>query len=224
MNLLLVEDSHSLRRSLTTGLNNLGFTVDSTGDGSQGLSMALMGEYDLLILDIMLPGLDGLSLLKAIRRDNKNVRVLILSAKSQPEERVQGLLTGADDYLSKPFSFDELHARLLSLMRRGDLKNHSDIIRYQFLTIDLQLKTVKVNQLNIDLTPNEFKIIECLFSNQNQVITPEKLSTYLTGHYDSVSKNAIEAHISSARRKIKQAGEELPVITKRGFGYYVEKQ
>ena len=223
MNLLLVEDSQSLRRSLSLGLRSLGFTVDETGDGSEGLSMAMMGQYDLLILDIMLPSLDGLSLLKALRRQNKEVRVLILSAKAQPEERVAGLMGGADDYLTKPFSFDELHARLLTLMRRGGLTVNDNVIHYDKLAINMQLKTVAVEQTNIDLTPNEFKIIACLFSNQNQVVTVEKLSTYLSGNYDSVSKNAIEAHLSSARKKFKLSGYELPIKTKRGFGYVVEK-
>lgn len=222
MNLLLIEDSTSLRRSLKAGLENLGFTVDETGDGSEGLSMALMGDYDLLVLDIMLPSLDGLSLLKALRKQNKDLRVLLLSAKVQPDERVQGLLSGADDYLTKPFSFDELHARLLCLMRRGSLTSSNDIIAFDALSLNLQLKTLKAGNISIDLTPNEFKIIECLFSNQNKVITSEKLSTYLNGQYDAVSKNAIEAHLSSARKKVRAAGYELPIQTKRGFGYIVQ--
>ncbi|CAM3875819.1 response regulator transcription factor [Rheinheimera salexigens] len=222
MNLLLIEDSVSLRRSLKVGLENLGFTVDETGDGSEGLSMALMGEYDLMILDIMLPSLDGLSLLKTLRQQNKDIRVLLLSAKVQPDDRVLGLLSGADDYLTKPFSFDELHARLLCLMRRGTLTASDDIIALDALALNLQLKTLTAGAISIDLTPNEFKIIECLFSNQNKVITAEKLSTYLNGQYDAVSKNAIEAHLSSARKKVRAAGYELPIQTKRGFGYFVK--
>lgn len=222
MNVLLVEDSTSLRRSLKVGLESLGFTVDETGDGSEGLSMALMGEYDLLILDIMLPSLDGLSLLKALRKQNKDIRVLLLSAKVHPDDRVQGLLAGADDYLTKPFSFDELHARLLCLMRRGSLTSNNNIIKLNALSLNLHLKTLMAGNINIDLTPNEFKIIECLFSNQNKIITSEKLSTYLNGQYDAVSKNAIEAHLSSARKKVRAAGFELPIQTKRGFGYFIQ--
>ncbi|EKE82074.1 response regulator transcription factor [Idiomarina xiamenensis] len=224
MNVLLIEDSASLRRSLSVGLNNLGFTVDDTGDGSQGLSMALMGDYDVIVLDLMLPNLDGLTLLKTLRRENKDTRVLILSAKSQPEERVQGLLSGADDYMSKPFSFDELHARLLCLSRRGTLKLTSDVVYYDNFALDLQLKTFNANNRQIELTPNEYKIIECLFTHQNKVITPEKLSTYISGNYDSISKNAIEAHLSAARKKVKKLGFELPIKTKRGFGYWIESR
>lgn len=221
MKVLIVEDSISLRRSLKIGLENLGFTIDETGDGSEGLSMALMGDYELLILDLMLPSLDGLELLKAIRREKTDLRVLILSAKSQPEDRVTGLLTGADDYLTKPFSFDELHARLLCLTRRGSLKTASDKIFLDGFVLNLQQKNLHFNNTFIDLTPNEYKIIECLFTNQNSVISPEKLSEHIAGQYDVISKNSIEAHLSSARKKAKVAGGNLPVTTKRGFGYIV---
>ena len=217
--MLLIEDSVSLRRSLKVGLENLGFTVDETGDGSEGLSMALIGDYDLLILDLMLPSLDGLSVLSAVRKEKSNLRVLILSAKSQSEDKVMGLLTGADDYLTKPFSFEELHARLLCLMRRGSLKSAGDKINIDHFSLDLQQKSLHLHQTFIDLTPNEYKIIECLFSHKNMVVTPEKLSEYIAGQYDSVSKNAIEAHLSSARKKAKIAGANLPIKTKRGFGY-----
>jgi len=222
MKLLIIEDSVSLRRSLRIGLENLGFTIDETGDGAEGLSMAMTGEYELIILDIMLPSIDGITLLQTIRTKQLDVRVLILSAKQEPEDRVKGLLTGADDYLTKPFSFDELHARLLNLMRRGGLKTISDVIRIDNLALNLQLKLLQVNDTVIDLTPNEYKIVECLFSNQNKVITAEKLSTYIAGQYDLVSKNSIEAHLSSARKKVRAAGGELPIQTKRGFGYIIQ--
>ena len=222
MKLLIIEDSVSLKRSLRIGLENLGFTIDETGDGAEGLSMAMTGEYELIILDIMLPSIDGITLLQTIRAKQLDVRVLILSAKQEPEDKVKGLLTGADDYLTKPFSFDELHARLLNLMRRGGLKTISDVIRIDNLALNLQLKLLQVNDTVIDLTPNEYKIVECLFSNQNKVITAEKLSTYIAGQYDLVSKNSIEAHLSSARKKVRAAGGELPIQTKRGFGYIIQ--
>eukprot|EP00487_Bulimina_marginata_P000363 TRINITY_DN10648_c0_g1_i1.p1 TRINITY_DN10648_c0_g1~~TRINITY_DN10648_c0_g1_i1.p1 ORF type:complete len:133 (+),score=10.77 TRINITY_DN10648_c0_g1_i1:18-416(+) len=109
----------SLRRSLSIGLKNLGFSVDEAGDGVEGLSMAMTGEYELIILDIMLPNIDGITLLQTIRTKTIESRVIILSAKQEPEDRVLGLLTGADDYLTKPFSFDELHARLLNFNANG---------------------------------------------------------------------------------------------------------
>ncbi|GAC05696.1 MAG: DNA-binding response regulator [Alteromonadaceae bacterium] len=223
MKLLLVEDSASLRKSLTIGLQNLGFTVDETEDGSEGLTMSLSNDYDVIILDIMLPSIDGLTLLKALRSNNNGTRVLLLSARSQPEDRVKGLLSGADDYLTKPFSFDELHARLMTLLRRGTLRTGVDNIELRGFSLDMQLKTLKAGKKLIDLTPNEYKIVECLFTNQNTIVTSEKLSEHIAGHYDAISKNSIEAHLSSARKKAKVSGLELPIQTKRGFGYMVVK-
>ncbi|GAA5142659.1 MULTISPECIES: response regulator transcription factor [Thalassotalea] len=222
MKVLIIEDSTSLRRSLRVGLSNLGFTVDDTGDGSEGLSMALAGNYSLLILDLMLPTLSGTAILKAIRQANKDIRVLILSAKDLTEDKVDGLLNGADDYLTKPFSFDELHVRLLCLMRRGSLNVNDSSINIGAISLDLHLKQLKCGGTDANLTPNEYKVVECLFSNQGKVISPEKLSEYLAGQYDAVAKNSIEAHLSSARKKVKALGFDLPIKTKRGFGYFVE--
>ena len=222
MKVLIIEDSTSLRRSLRVGLSNLGFTVDDTGDGSEGLSMALAGNYSLLVLDLMLPTLSGTAILKAIRQANKDIRVLILSAKDLTEDKVDGLLNGADDYLTKPFSFDELHVRLLCLMRRGSLNVNDSSINIGPISLDLHLKQLRCGGKDTNLTPNEYKVVECLFSNQGKVISPEKLSEYLAGQYDVVAKNSIEAHLSSARKKVKALGFDLPIKTKRGFGYFVE--
>ncbi|GAA0814623.1 response regulator transcription factor [Colwellia asteriadis] len=222
MKVLIIEDSTSLRRSLRIGLSNLGFTVDDTGDGSEGLSMVLAGDYSLLILDLMLPSVDGISILKAIRKAGKDIRVLILSAKDLTDDKVDGLLNGADDYLTKPFSFDELHVRLLCLMRRGSLNVNDSTISIGSISLDLHLKLLKCGDTDANLTPNEYKVVECLFTNQGKVISPEKLSEYLAGQYDAIAKNSLEAHLSSARKKVKAIGYELPIKTKRGFGYFVE--
>ncbi|AMJ76591.1 response regulator transcription factor [Alteromonas stellipolaris] len=224
MKVLIIEDSTSLRRSLRVGLSNLGFTVDDTGDGSEGLSIALAGDYSLLILDLMLPSVDGTTILKAIRQANKDIRVLILSAKDLTEDKVEGLLNGADDYLTKPFSFDELHVRLLCLMRRGSLNVNDSTINIGSISLDLHLKQLRCGGADANLTPNEYKVVECLFTNQGKVISPEKLSEYLAGQYDAIAKNSLEAHLSSARKKVKAIGHDLPIKTKRGFGYFVENK
>ena len=222
MKILIIEDSTSLRRSLKIGLSNLGFTVDDTGDGSEGLSMALAGDYSLLILDLMLPSVDGSSILKAIRKANKELRVLILSARDLTEDKVEGLLNGADDYLTKPFSFDELHVRLLCLMRRGNLQIDKNKILVGNFSLDLHLKQLYCDCKDANLTPNEYKLVECLFTNQGKIISPEKLSEYLAGQYDAIAKNSIEAHLSTTRKKTRKLGYDLPIKTKRGFGYFVE--
>lgn len=223
MKILIIEDSTSLRRSLKIGLSNLGFTVDDTGDGSEGLSMALAGDYSLLILDLMLPSVDGTAILKAIRKANKDLRVLILSARDLTEDKISGLLNGADDYLTKPFSFDELHVRLLCLMRRGSLNINDSKINIGVFSLDIHLKHLLCNGINAHLTPNEYKLVECLFTNQGKVVSPEKLSDYLAGQYNAVAKNSIEAHLSTTRKKVRDIGHNLPIKTKRGFGYFVEK-
>ncbi|OCH15307.1 two-component system response regulator [Aliivibrio sp. 1S165] len=224
MKILLIEDSAHLRRSLVVGLSNLGFTIDDTGDGSVGLSMAITNEYDFIILDLMLPNVDGITLLKSIRKMGNDVKVIILSARSQPEDRVEGLLSGADDYLVKPFSFDELHARILTVARRGVVKNSDDDIRLGDFKLDLAKKELEFSEQFIDLTKNEYKIIECLFLSKNQVMTTENISNYVVGSFDSLSKNTIESHLSSVRKKVKVLGGELPIKNKRGFGYYLEKR
>ncbi|MGR6831663.1 response regulator transcription factor [Aliivibrio wodanis] len=224
MKILLIEDSAHLRRSLVVGLSNLGFTIDETGDGSIGLSMAITNEYDFIILDLMLPNVDGITLLKSIRKMGNDVKVIILSARSQPEDRVEGLLSGADDYLVKPFSFDELHARILTVARRGVVKNSDDDIRLGDFKLDLAKKELEFSEQLIDLTKNEYKIIECLFLSKNQVMTTENISNYVVGSFDSLSKNTIESHLSSVRKKVKVLGGELPIKNKRGFGYYLEKR
>ena len=221
MRLLLIEDSESLRRSLGLGLQKLGYSVDSTGNGAEGLSMALLEEYDLLILDLMLPHMDGMAILSALRKNNRDIRIIILSARNEPEDKTSGILAGADDYLSKPFSFDELGARLLNLMRRGSTRLKENKVVIQEFELDLQLKQLSYLDNVVSLTPNEYKIIECLFLNKGKVITSETISEHITGHYDNVSKNSIESHLSSARKKVKDVGACLPVKNKRGFGYIV---
>jgi DNA-binding response OmpR family regulator len=203
-------------------LSNLGFTVDDTGDGSEGLSMALAGDYSLLILDLMLPSVDGTAILKAIRKANKDLRVLILSARDLIEDKISGLLNGPDDHLTKPFSFDELHVRLLCLMRRGSLNINDSKINIGLFSLDIHLKQLLCNGADAHLTPNEYKLVECLFTNQGKVVSPEKLSEYLAGQYNAVAKNSIEAHLSTTRKKVRDIGHDLPIKTKRGFGYFVE--
>lgn len=221
MRILLIEDSDALRKSLTVGLQKLGYAVDTAATGTEGLNMALIGDYDILILDLMLPHLNGMEILKVVRKQNEEIRILILSAKSDPDDKVSGILAGADDYLSKPFSFDELTVRLINLMRRGKLLYSNDEVVVNDFALDLNSKVMRYKGEQLELTPNEFKIIECIFLNKTRVITPERLSESIAGSYDSISKNAIEVHLSCVRRKVRELGGELPVKSKRGFGYIV---
>lgn len=224
MKLLIIEDSEPLRRSLVVGLNHLGFTTDETGDGSQGLSMALTNTYDVIILDLMLPNVSGMEILIALRQQKRQTRVLILSAKTDTQDRVEGLLQGADDYLTKPFSFEELHARVLTIMRRGHLDQIDQRLTVGDFCLNVADKTFCFRAREIELTPHEFKILQCLFSSPNRVINVEQISEAVVGNFDFLSKNTIEAHISAIRRKVRAFNGILPVKNKRGFGYVAQQQ
>lgn len=224
MNILVIEDSEHLRRSLNVGLSNLGFTVETTGDGSEGLNLALQNTYDMIILDLMLPSVDGMTLLKTIRQQNVHSKVIILSARVTVDDRVNGLLAGADDYLVKPFSFEELHARILTINKRSEINDFSNIIKNGDFILDTLQKTFSYQNRIIDLTKNEFKIIETIFNAKNNIISTSQISESVVGHFDELSKNTIEAHLSSARKKTKKLGGYLPIKNKRGFGYLMEQQ
>ncbi|MBB1274025.1 response regulator transcription factor [Psychromonas sp. SR45-3] len=223
MKILVIEDSQHLRRSLIVGLSNLGFTVEATGDGSEGLNLALYNHYDLIILDLMLPSIDGMTLLKTIRQENIHSKVIILSARVTVDDRVNGLLAGADDYLVKPFSFDELHARIMSIQKRGEISYFNNVIKQDDFVLDTQQKSFAYQNSLIDLTKNEFKIIEAIFSAKGNIVSTSKISEAVVGHFDELSKNSIEAHLSSVRRKTKLLGGVLPIKNKRGFGYLLEQ-
>ena len=220
MKALVIEDDQDVANYLVKGLKESDFVVDHAADGKEGMMMAASEDYDIMIVDRMLPGMDGLSIIKTVRATGNQVPVLILSALGDVDDRVEGLRGGGDDYLTKPFSFDELHVRLLCLMRRGSLNVNDNTINIGMFSLDLHLKQLFCDGVDTNLTPNEYKLVECLFSNQGKVISPEKLSEYLAGQYDAIAKNSIEAHLSTARKKVKSLGYDLPIKTKRGFGYF----
>ncbi len=222
MKLLIVEDSERLRKSLCKGFTELGFAVDSTGDGREGLNYALNYSYDAIVLDIMLPSMDGIAVLRQIRNRRIRTNIIILSAKDQFEDRIKGLNLGADDYLCKPFSFDELHARLLTLIRRyHQLKSNS--IEIGEVSLDIQLKQLSVAGVEVRLTPLEYSLVEQLALNLGRVLSAEQLLNQLFDSSVVTTKNAIEAHISAARKKLKAAGSEGLIQTKRSFGYVIRK-
>ena len=224
MKLLIIEDSSALRRSLVVGFNNLGITTDEASNGTDGLSLALNNPYDIIILDLMLPGINGMEILKQLRQSAIQTRILILSANSQHQDRINGLLQGADDYLTKPFSFDELHARVIAIARRGIINNFTNTININGFILDSNTMSLRYEMIDIELTPNEFKIIEYLFNHKNQVLSATMISDNIANNFDYMSKNTIEAHISTIRKKIKSnmINATFPIKNKRGFGYYIE--
>ncbi len=222
MKLLIIEDSIRLRKSLVNGFTRMGYAVDDSGSGKEGLSYALINDYDVIVLDLMLPELDGLSILRELRVHKRECYVLILSAKDHIEDRIKGLNLGADDYMVKPFAFDELHARLLTLTRRkNNLK--SPTINVGNVCIDTVMKQVVVNLEFIDFTPLEYLIVEHLALNLSRVITYDALLNQIYSSNELSSRNTLEAHISSVRKKFKKMNVMNFIKTKRSFGYYIEK-
>ena len=221
MKLLLVEDSERLQRSLSTGLQKHGFTVDQAFDGEEALAYTSVNEYDAIILDLMLPKLDGLSVLSRLRNDGYDCHVLILSANDQTEDRIRGLDLGADDYLVKPFSFDELVSRLRALNRRRS-GSKNPVIEINGVKIDSVSRRVTFADRTIELTPNEYRLLEFLAQRRGRVFSHDQLIEQLYDANSYVSRNAVEAHISALRKRM-QAGEAPNLIkTRRGFGYLIE--
>lgn len=221
MKILIVEDSVRLRHALSEGLQRSGFVFDVAEDGEQGSIYAQSFEYDVIILDIMLPKLDGLSLLKRLREDRNAAQILILSAKDEIRDRVRGLELGADDYMVKPFAFDELVARLKTLVRRRHQIKHSAIEIGQ-LTIDTAKRQARKNDRAIPLTPAEYNLLEHLVLRRGRVISKSQLHNWLSNSSSEAVSNVVEVLVSNLRRKIYHVGAERIIRTKRGFGYYVE--
>jgi DNA-binding response OmpR family regulator len=221
MKVLVVEDSERLRRSLGGGLRKLGYAVDLAGDGESGLAFAETYDYDVIVLDLMLPGLPGLEVLQRLRARGRRAHVLILSARDRVEDRVKGLQQGADDYLVKPFAFDELSARIQALVRRR-YQAKSPILRLGSLEIDTASKQVSRNGGPLHLTPGEYRLLEFLAYQPSRVFSREQLLEHLHQSEADVSSNVVEVLVSGLRRKIHVRGEPPIVHTRRGFGYFVE--
>jgi DNA-binding response OmpR family regulator len=221
MRVLLIEDSPRLQASVGRGLRKAGYAVDVAGDGKQGLWLAESNEYDSVILDLMLPGLDGLSLLRRLRQRENNVPVLILTARDTVDDRVRGLQQGADDYLIKPFALEELLARVHTLCRRRYGRKNVPLIIGD-LKIDTVARTVTRAGQALDLAPREFSLLEYLALRRGEVVSRSDIEAHLYGESAELMSNAVDSAISSLRRKL-GATEAAPLIhTRRGMGYVLE--
>ncbi len=218
MRLLLIEDYRPLRQSLAKGLHEAGFAVDSTGDGREGLWYAMGSDYDVIILDLMLPGMDGLEILKKIRSEGSNSQVLILTAKDAVEDRVAGLDLGADDYLVKPFAFDELLARVRALLRRGYGRKRPQI-EVADLRIDPAARRVWRGRREITLTRREYALLEYLASRAGQTVSRTEVWDHVYEFNSSASSNVVDVYIGYLRKKIERPGRPRLIHTVRGHGY-----
>jgi len=217
MRILFIEDDAPIADFVCRGLREAGLDIESTADGAEGLRWAMTDAYDLLILDIMLPGLDGYEICRALRLRRKSMPILMLTARDAIEDRVKGLNVGADDYLPKPFDFSELLARVRALLRRDKL-NKGGLIRISDLEIDTFKRRVTRANQEITLTPREFSLLEALARSEGQVLTREMI-TERVWRNDMSYSNTVDVHIGMLRKKIDADHEIKLVHTVHRLGY-----
>jgi two-component system response regulator PhoP len=218
MRILLIEDEHLLRAQIRSRLEQEGYTIDETGDGKEGLYLASEYPIDLAIVDLGLPGLPGLEIIRNLRSDGMDLPILILTARGKWEEKVTGLEAGADDYLVKPFHMEELLARLKALLRRA-AGSGRDALTFGPLILDTTGQGVELDGIAVELTAYEYRLLEYLARRPGQVIPKSELADYLYPHDDDRDSNVIEVLIGRLRRKL-DPGNSLHLIeTLRGRGY-----
>jgi two-component system, OmpR family, response regulator len=218
MRVLIVEDEHKIANSLKQGLEQEKYAVDVAYDGESGLDLAFGEEYDIMILDRMLPGIDGLTLVKKIRKKNIHTPILFLTAKGQTEDKVEGLDSGADDYLSKPFSFTELLARLRALSRRPK-SSTGEILKVADLKLNPATFETNRNGKTINLSSKEFSLLEYLMRHPGKTIKKAQIISHVWDYDSDVMPNSVEVYIKHLRDKL---GKPDLIKTIRGFGYKIE--
>ncbi|NMG54281.1 heavy metal response regulator transcription factor [Aromatoleum aromaticum] len=221
MKILIVEDEPKTGDYLRQGLAEAGFVVDLARDGLDGLHLALDGDYDLMVLDVMLPSLDGWGVLQTVRRSGRDMPVLFLTARDQVEDRVRGLELGADDYLVKPFAFSELLARVRTLLRRGKAKE-PEVYSAGDLELDLLRRRVTRAGVKIDLTSKEFALLELLLRRQGEVLPRSLIASQVWDMNFDSDTNVIEVAVRRLRAKVDDPFEPKLIRTVRGMGYVLE--
>ena len=223
MRLLLIEDDIKIALFVKTGLKEAGFAVDHATTGPEGLHLALTEPYDLAVIDIMLPQLDGLTIISEMRNKKTSTPVLILSAKRSVDERVEGLKIGGDDYLTKPFAFSELLARVQALIRRSSQAIAPSELRAADLTLNIQTRKVSRAGREIDLQPLEFSLLEYLIRNADRIVSKTMIMEHVWDYNFSPQTNVVEARICYLRDKIDKNFEKKLIHTVRGVGYVLKE-
>jgi two-component system OmpR family response regulator len=218
MRVLLVEDDTAIRTALQQALGEDGYAVDATGDGEEGRWYATSNAYDLIVLDLMLPGIDGMELLRLVRAGERHPAVLIVSARDAVEDRVRGLDLGADDYLVKPFALSELLARARSLVRRHH-QQPRPTLSLACLTLDTSTRTAACAGVPLLLTPREYALLEYLMRRAGSLVSRSELWEHIYAFHDEASSNVVDHFIARLRRKLGDAGAPPLIHTRRGQGY-----
>lgn len=222
MRLLIIEDEKKVAGFIKKGLEEETYVVDVAYDGEEGLLLAQQGEYDLIILDLMLPVMDGLEVLSRLRAEKNDVPIILLTAKNSVEEKVTGLNKGADDYLTKPFAFSELMARIRVLLRRGKAETKTEL-QIDNLTLDLVSHKVKRNGEEIELTGKEYSLLEYFLRNQGKVLTRTMIAEHVWDYNFDTFTNVIDVYVNHLRKKIDKNYPKKLLHTLRGVGYIMRE-
>ena len=224
MRILVVEDEFSLADIISTKLKNEKYNVDISVDGEEGLDNALSGIYDLIILDIMLPKINGIEILKEIRNNNINVKVIMLTAKSSLDDKLIGFEYGANDYITKPFHIEELIARVNAQLRKNEKNTNKDILIFGDIKLNIKTSTIFCvkNNETINISYKELMILEYLINNSNQIISKEQIYDKIWGIDTDFESNNLEAYLSFVRKKLKIIDSNVTIKAIRGMGYKLE--
>ncbi len=222
MKVLVVEDEKQIAGFVKKGLEEQGFTVDVCDNGNEGYALATTQSYDAIVLDIMLPGRDGLSILRNLRKQRNSVPVVVLTARSELDERIEGLNLGADDYLTKPFYVEELIARIHAVVRRASGEQLS-LLQVADMTVNLITREVKRGKRSITLTSREFSLLEYLMRSPGRVFTRTQILEHVWGYDFDPNTNLVDVHIQRLRKKLGGEDGEPLIETVRGVGYRVRK-
>lgn len=218
MRLLIVEDEVELSKTLKIGLEKLGFAVDVSNDGLEGEDKALINEYDIIILDLNLPGKNGIEICKTLRNENKESAIIMLTARDSIKDRAMGLDSGADDYLIKPFAFEELRARIQALVRRS-YKKKNPVITLEKLNINPLSRIAKYNDEEIKLTSKEFDILEFMANKYPEIVSTEDILEHVWNENVDSFSNAVRVHLANLRKKLKSKANFSVIETIKGKGY-----
>lgn len=223
MRILIVEDEKDLSMILSEMLEMEGYYVDAAYDGVSGLDNALSGIYDIILLDVMLPEMDGIQVLSEIRRNKVTTPVLMLTAKSQIEDKVTGLDNGADDYLTKPFNTKELLARIRALLRRKEKVLIDDDLKFSDIVLNKETHEIFCSDQKVKLTKKEFDIMELLILNKGKAVSKESLTVKIWGYDTDIEYNSIEVYVSFLRKKLSAINSVIKISTVRGVGYTIKE-
>ena len=222
MNILIIEDEYSLADAISESLKNEKFNVTIKADGEKGEDEALTENYDLILLDVMLPKKNGFDILKTLRHEKIKTPIIMLTAKSEIEDKLNGLEHGADDYITKPFAMRELIARIKAVLKRTNNIENTDCLEYGDLVLDLKNAKLKCNNNEIQISGKELELLEQLLINKNQISSRESLAERIWGYESDSEYNNVEVYITFIRRKLKLIDSKVSIKAVRGVGYKLE--